>query len=390
MDDKKYSKNFEQAYEEYAKSHPKPVILIAGATGSGKSSLINLVLNLPEGRRAKTGSGEPVTQTMEKFEDANIIVFDSKGYETGDERHEAFSEEIEKFIEEQKNSQKTPVNIIWYCISSPSARILDVDVEMLKFFDQQKIPTALVLTQVDVASEEDVQALKKSAWEEFPDLDIFESSTDSSVLLAKGVDELYQWTCEHLDESRRIQFRHAANRDLDWKLEEGKDIIVQHVAAAFGIGFTPIPLSDAPLLIAAQMGMLARLSTLWGLTSLKETFVGGGLLDMAMSQLGKYLAKNFVGILLKQIPGSLLKTVPWLGTLVGGTINGAVGAAFTWALGTAFNKSAYEICQAESRGERIAFTDIFNDDFVKLVKELILDYIKRNPQNEQSEKSNFA
>ena len=132
MTDTRYSEKFTQAYEQYEKEHPKPVILVAGATGSGKSSLINLVLNLPEEKCAKTGSGVPVTQKMEKFEDGNIIVFDSKGYETGEEQQEAFFTEIKQFIEERKNSEETAVNIIWYCISTPSARILDVDINVLR------------------------------------------------------------------------------------------------------------------------------------------------------------------------------------------------------------------------------------------------------------------
>ena len=341
MTDTRYSEKFTQAYEQYEKEHPKPVILVAGATGSGKSSLINLVLNLPEEKRAKTGSGAPVTQKMEKFEDGNIIVFDSKGYETGEEQQEAFFTEIKQFIEERKNSEETAVNIIWYCISTPSARILDVDINMLRFFAQQEIPTALVLTQVDVASEEDIQALEKIAHQEFPDLDIFESSLDVSVQLSA--------------------FFYAANRDLAQKLTEGESIIRQHTLAAFGIGFTPIPVADAPLLIADQMTLLARLSTLWGLTSLKETLIGGGLLDMVMSQLGKSIA------------GNLLKLLPGVGSLAGGMINGSVGAALTWALGTAVNTTSYKICQAQLRGERIVLTDYFNNDFIKLIMQLITE-----------------
>ena len=361
MTDTRYSEKFTQAYEQYEKEHPKPVILVAGATGSGKSSLINLVLNLPEEKCAKTGSGVPVTQKMEKFEDGNIIVFDSKGYETGEEQQEAFFTEIKQFIEERKNSEEAAVNIIWYCISTPSARILDVDINVLRFFAQQGIPTALVLTQVDVASEEDAQALKKIAHQEFPDLDIFESSLDVSVQLPAGIDHLYQWTLDHLDATRRTAFFYAANRDLAQKLTEGESIIRQHTLAAFGIGFTPIPVADAPLLIADQMTLLARLSTLWGLTSLKETLIGGGLLDMVMSQLGKSIA------------GNLLKLLPGVGSLAGGMINGSVGAALTWALGTAVNTTSYKICQAQLRGERIVLTDYFNNDFIKLIMQLITE-----------------
>ena len=71
----------QHSYEQI-RSQTKPVVLISGATGAGKSSLINAVF----GRQiAVTGAGVPITQNFNKYEsdDTHMILYDSKGLEHG-------------------------------------------------------------------------------------------------------------------------------------------------------------------------------------------------------------------------------------------------------------------------------------------------------------------
>jgi GTPase Era involved in 16S rRNA processing len=57
------------------------------------------------------------------------------------------------FIERQLQIKK-PVDVVWYCVSAPSERITDADLKVIRALRKYKIPTAFILTQIDVATEE--------------------------------------------------------------------------------------------------------------------------------------------------------------------------------------------------------------------------------------------
>lgn len=365
-----FGQDYEKEFEKVKGENPKPVILVAGATGAGKSTLINLVF----GREvARTGEGQPVTQHTAKFENDFVILYDSKGYEHGEAAQEEFFKEIEQFIEKQQDSAATAINIAWYCISAPNSRILDVNRKLLRFFREKGIPTALIFTQVDCVSQDQLDALTEEARAINSSIPIFLSTNDEELaeqLKEKGLEKLYTWSLNHMAEAMRRAFRAACNRDLARKRSDGHSKSLQHATIAFGVGFSPIPFSDAPALIANQMTLIARLSYLWGL-DLKPILTAGGILDLALTTLGKTIA------------GQLLKWIPGIGTLAGGMINGSVGAALTYGLGAAINESCYQYCKMQLEGKSGDFSDFFSP-------EVLMDLIKKFSEQYKAEKKKGA
>lgn len=103
-------------------------------------------------------------------------------------------------------------------------------------------------------------------------------------------------------------------------------IIHTAAAAAATTAASPIPFSDAALLIPIQTTMITSLYKANG-ANISRGVVDGALKATMVSGLGKSLARNLAGNLLKFIPG--------VGTLAGGTINAGVAVGFTEALGFA-------------------------------------------------------
>lgn len=86
------------------------------------------------------------------------------------------------------------------------------------------------------------------------------------------------------------------------------------------IGCSPIPFSDAFLLVPVQLTMMARLHKIFG-QSWSES-------------LGKSLSKELVVVGLgKSAVGNLVKFIPGVGTVAGAAINATVASTITEALG---------------------------------------------------------
>ena len=86
------------------------------------------------------------------------------------------------------------------------------------------------------------------------------------------------------------------------------------------IGCSPIPFSDAFLLVPVQLTMMARLHKLFG--------------QRWSESLGKSLSKELVVVSLgRSAVGNIVKFVPAVGTVKGATINATVASAITESLG---------------------------------------------------------
>ena len=86
------------------------------------------------------------------------------------------------------------------------------------------------------------------------------------------------------------------------------------------IGCSPIPFSDALLLVPIQLTMMSRLHKLFG-----QSWAEG---------MGKSLSKELVVVGLgKSAVGNIMKFIPAVGTIAGATVNATVASAITESLG---------------------------------------------------------
>jgi predicted GTPase len=324
-----FIKSINDEFKNINATQKKPNILVIGGTGVGKSSLINHVFGE---QIAVVGTGEPVTQSIGRYERENVpvVLYDTKGYEIGAEGGSEFSSDVIDFALRSKSS-KEPIHIAWYCIQATSARFTDFDIQTIRRLRDQQTPVAIVITKAEMFSEEESKKFLDAIRRHLPAVSVYETSTQNTKITWQFI-ELCRWSIEQLPEAERIAFVAAQKSDLGSKREYAIRAIKQHSAGAFATGFTPIPVSDAPLLVANQLALVARILHIYNLQSFKNFLSNAtiaSLVGQVLARSGMYAASQ------------LLKMIPGIGTILGGTINGAVAGSITYALGL----SVIELCE---------------------------------------------
>lgn len=168
-------------------------------------------------------------------------------------------------------------------------------------------------------------------------------STASSDSLSENQEEnlLFEEEAELLPIPLEIIEAEIAREEVDelyLRNLEANKVVFSFSAAAAATGAIPIPFADAPVLIAEQIAMLAKLSDVYSI-NLKRS----GLKSLVFAALGV----SGTTILGKTISGSLFKLIPGLGSIGGAAVNGTTAAALTAALGAAYG----ELCQKVFIGE---------------------------------------
>ena len=124
----------------------RPTILVCGATGVGKSTLINTLLGVDI---AKTGSGEPVTQNtlLVATNDSEFVFYDSKGLEVEDASQTYLLLMGDLLRLRFGSNPSEQIDLVLMCIQEPQGRVDDAHHEIAGLCQDLRIPLAIALTK---------------------------------------------------------------------------------------------------------------------------------------------------------------------------------------------------------------------------------------------------
>ena len=336
-------------------------VLVAGKTGSGKSTLINALFreNL-----ASTGAGLPITQQLVRItkEGVPLTLYDTKGLElTAESQREVLASLSDLLIEKRQGDPRDKIHVVYYCLNSTMARIEAMELEIIKTLAQY-VPVILVLTQqLDPGNQEflnQLQAMTLPVKGIVPILAKAYSLPKQALIPPHGLNELLELSLSLVPESV-----HRARR---WAQT--------YVTTAFGVGFVPIPVADATLLVPMQITMLAHLSAIFGVSLEKSQ-----LISLVMG-LGGTGGTTLVG---KLVVSSVFKILPGLGTVTGGAVTGAIASGLTLSLAYSYIEVLKQIATAEQQGRDMRLREIqkiMNRSFeqhVAVVNQVLPDNLKQ-------------
>lgn len=357
---------FEKDFEKLKNSIKKPNILVLGQTGVGKSSLLNTVFGA---ETAKVSNVKPETRGFHKFtsEESPINIIDSEGYELANS--DTFKDSLNEYVSEKIANVEEQIHLAWYCINVTGARVLPFDLENIKFLSQEKkIPTSVVFTQCDL---DDVDGTTAKLMSEIINnhfgktIQCFQVSNELEYPL--DIDKLVDWSINNIsDENVKLAFVIGQKVNLKLNRKRAQNAIIGYATTAAAIGANPIPLSDAPLLIAMQSGMAAHIFHIYGLSF--------GMTDILKNIIGSRL----ISTVAKMGASNLLKLIPGFGTIAGGVVNAAVASVVTTTLGYALIAMSEKIIKAQIDGT-------FSEEFLNkiLTPEFLEEAIKKHENSKK-------
>ncbi|GAA0354102.1 GTP-binding protein [Alkalibacterium iburiense] len=336
-------------------------ILIAGKTGVGKSTLINSVFRE---KLADTGIGKPVTKHLRRItkEGIPIVLYDTRGLELEQSVQKQVKKEIYKLVEDNKQT-KEAIHAVYYCIQANSSRIEDTEIELIK--DISKIlPVILVLTQsIGKPAEEFSRYLENINLPVAAVQNIMAEPyeiSDDYVIPAFGLKELIDKTLQLIPKETRDAFMNAQHADIERKAKSARRWATRYVATTFGVGFAPIPFSDASVLVPMQVTLLAHITAIFGISLDKSTIVS------LIAAVGGTGSATMIG---KSIVANAFKFIPGAGTIVGGIISGTTASIVTSALAISYIEVLSIIATKEKEGQGIDLS---------LIEKLMRNQFKKN------------
>lgn len=325
-------------------------ILIAGKTGVGKSTLIN---NVFREKLADTGIGKPVTKHLRRIskEGIPIVLYDTRGLELDPSVQKKVRQEIIDLVKDKKNTREE-LHAVYYCIQANSSRIEDSEIELIKEISKI-LPVILVLTQsIGKPAEEFIRYLENQNLPVAAVQNIMAEPyeiTDDYVIPAFGLKELIDKTLQLIPKDAHDAFMNAQQADIERKAKAARRWASRYVATTFGVGFAPIPFSDASILVPMQVTLLAHITAIFGISMDKSTIVS------LIAAVGGTGTATMIG---KTIVANAFKFIPGAGTVIGGIISGTTASIVTSALGLSYIEVLSIIATKEKEGESLDLSRI--------------------------------
>ncbi len=363
-----FTESFRAEFDRQAAAIGRFNLAVFGKTGAGKSTLINAVFGAEV---ARTGIGEPVTQGSHVYIDrrGTLGVIDTQGLEIGRD-DQALIKDLRKVVRAlSKKPLSERIHCAWYCVRGMDRRFEDTEAAFIRALADLEIPVLVVFTQVPMregrfhpdavalARHVEAQQLPVIGGRPFMTFAMRDQFTGQPPY---GLSDVLQATFRSVPDAVHQALTAAQRIDFAAKARAAQGFIGATVTAAGAAAATPIPFSDAALLVPLQLAMMARIAQLYGMPADKA-----GLAAVATSAIATTAGRaSFT---------SLLKLVPGAGSVAGGVISAGVAGAFTFAMGQAW----LVVCQKAAGGQIPSLNGVLDS---RVVRELFMaEFRKRVP-----------
>lgn len=252
---------------------PTSNIIVAGITGTGKSTLLNAVFG---SEIAKTGKGRPVTENIDEYysPDIPIHIWDTVGLELDSKKTKDSINSIREIIASKSasNDQFDRIHAIWYCINSGSSRYQGAELEFIKDLYLIGVPFIIVLTQC-IGDEEEINAFENKIREinmsmGMNNIDVVqvcakEFKTRMFTIPAFGLDMLVDTTIQKMPDFIKGGFIAAQKVSKVQKRMQCEEIIYSYIKAAKEGFWDKIPLANIFVANKKIMDMLKKIGEMY-------------------------------------------------------------------------------------------------------------------------------
>lgn len=328
-------------------------IIVQGKSGAGKSTLINSIFRE---ELSKTGIGRPVTQEIRAIEKDGfpLKIYDTPGFELSAKQQNSVKDGIINLIKDGNKEAdiNKKIHCILYCVNVGSNRTFDdSEIEWLKELTSEsagmQVPVIIVLTQaVSEPNAEkmvrDIEKLNLNLKKVIPVLAQDYKVNDKCTVEAYGLDTLIEVMREILPEELQLTFQNVQKVSLNGKKKLALATIAGAVTTATAVGASPIPGSDAALLVPVQIAMLTSITAIYGVHIEKATI---------MTIISATIGTGGSTILGKTVVSNILKIIPGIGTVAGGALSAGTAATITGALGKVYMEIVEKIYLKEIKEE---------------------------------------
>ena len=297
----------------------RPVILVCGKTGIGKTSLIQAVTGRETVPDSAIGAGAPVTHGFSVYETDAAIFIDAEGMEPGKQTVEEYRRFLASEMVERLASGRVEdvVTNVWYCIDGPGSRVTPADRELVMAFSDKVV---LVVTKSEIMRKSQFEAMGQEVGSLVPPERVIMVSGLKGTGLDRLIDVTKRMVTAATAEDDLAAFDSAWNgyyeaRQKRWREmcdEEADSYIRWGAGRSFAIALPcALPLSDMIPLSINEAYMIMRVGAVYGETA------------------GKNVITMLTGVAAGSIAGKFIATImpPGLKSVVAASVTYALGKA---------------------------------------------------------------